>query len=291
MTRSKRTLAAVALTTAFACATLVAADASVERFAGTFAIPNAVAKTAATLTVARTGPLAADLALVETRDGATVRDYDVDMTKRMHVIAISDDFTSFQHVHPVLGADGRFTLALHVPKPGRYEIYADAEPHGFGQQVFRFSVPFGSPVASAARDLSETSRSARAGPYVVTLDSLALRAGATTMLSVRVMKGGKPATDLHPYLGGAAHAVFIDARTLAYIHVHPLPAKAMASMTGAGDMHGMAGMEMPALPDGAHVEPAMMLHVVAPLPGTYKLWLQFRGGRNLEVAPFVLTAR
>jgi len=40
----------------------------------------------------------------------------------------------------------------------------------------------------------------------------------------------------------------------------------------------------------AKVEPAMALHVVAPGPGRYKLWLQFSGGGTLYVAPFVLTA-
>ena len=55
-------------------------------------------------------------------------------------------------------------------------------------------------------------------------------------------------------------------------------------------MGGMSGMEMPDLPDGAKVAPAMMMRVIAPVTGTYKLWLQFRGGNTLYVAPFVLTA-
>ena len=48
--------------------------------------------------------------------------------------------------------------------------------------------------------------------------------------------------------------------------------------------------EMKDLPDSAKVDPAMMLHVAVPKAGTYKLWFQFRGGGQLYVAPFVLTA-
>jgi hypothetical protein len=34
----------------------------------------------------------------------------------------------------------------------------------------------------------------------------------------------------------------------------------------------------------------MVLHVSVKEPGTYKLWLQFRGGSQLYIAPFVLVA-
>jgi len=40
----------------------------------------------------------------------TIRQYTVEMTKRLHMIIVSDDFTHFLHIHPVLGADGHFTI-------------------------------------------------------------------------------------------------------------------------------------------------------------------------------------
>ena len=42
------------------------------------------------------------------------------------------------------------------------------------------------------------------------------------MLNVNILKDGKPATDLHPYLGVPAHAVFLDAKDLSYVHTHPM---------------------------------------------------------------------
>jgi len=43
-------------------------------------------------------------------------------------------------------------------------------------------------------------------------------------------------------------------------------------------------------PDSASSPPDMVLHVSVKEPGTYKLWLQFRGGNQLYIAPFVLVA-
>lgn len=229
-------------------------------------------------------PTAAHLDIVETAksNGATITDYDVEMTKKLHLIVISSDFRSFQHVHPALGADGHCTIDLIVPALGHYLIYADGVPHGLSQQVFRFDVPFGA-AAETTPALAKTPATVHTGPYVVTLDSLKLDAGETSMLVIHVTKNRQPANDLHPYLGGAAHAVFIAASDDSYIHVHPIEGTDTSSMS-------MEMGEMKGLPDSAKVNPAMMLHVAAPKAGAYKLWFEFRGGDRLYVAPFVLTA-
>ena len=39
-------------------------------------------------------------------DGRTVRDFDVEHTKRMHLIVVRRDLTGFQHLHPAQAADG-----------------------------------------------------------------------------------------------------------------------------------------------------------------------------------------
>jgi hypothetical protein len=108
------------------------------------------------------------------------------------------------------------------------------------------------------------------------------------MLTVHVRKQHKPASDLQAYLGAPAHAVFIDAATLDYVHVHPMPLSAMPACD-MGDMNMSGPMNMSDV--HGEVSPDMMLHVTVPRPGTYKMWLQFLGGGNLYVAPFVLNAR
>ena len=261
--------------------------------AGTFALQNVPPKTSASLVATPSGsaPLSFALDAWFARPGAArpIVAYDLDMTKLLHMVIVRADFRTFAHVHPVLGADGHFRISYRFPGPGVYHVYTDADPRGIGQQVFRFDVAAGASVAGGSTKppaLGPATAVAHAGPYVVTLDRTSLRADGETLVNAHVREGGRAARDLHPYLGAAAHAVFLNARDLTYVHVHP---------TRAGDtseMPGMAGMAMAApLAPSAPSPPDMALHVAVREPGSYKLWLEFRGRAGLEVAPFVLVAR
>jgi hypothetical protein len=257
---------------------------------GTFALQSGAPKARAFLrtTFAGANPLnrGLDIWLTPLTGSAPILHYGVDMTKLLHLIIVSDDFKEFFHVHPVLGADGHFTIDQSFPQAGHFQAYVDSEPQGLGQQVFRFAVTVGDASAPHAPVLAATGPRVAAGPYVVTLSTIKLEAGKDNDLIVHVLRNGKPARDLHPYLGALAHAVFLDARDLTYLHVHPA-----ALGAPAGDaMPGMPGMDMPALSDSDRSSPDMSLHVTVREAGTYKLWLEFRGGPALYVAPFVVTA-
>jgi hypothetical protein len=262
-------------------------------FGGTFALQGGTPRTAGYLLATQIGtnPLAQHLDTWMTPKGSSsvIRSYQIDMTKYLHMIAISDDFRTFLHVHPTLGADGHFLLDQAFPVAAEYHIYIDARPEDFGQQVFRFDMNVGAPSVPSARDLSETGTSSAVGPYTVTISSDTLSVQDESRIVVHIAKNGKPADDLHPYLGALAHAVFINASDLSYVHAHPMPlsasnARGQATTSSDGNMP-------PPLPSSAISSPNMLLHVALREPGTYKLWLQFRGGSNLYVAPFILTAR
>ena len=236
-----------------------------------------------------------DLWMTPAGGGDVIRQYTVEMTKRLHMIIVSDDFTHFLHIHPVLAADGHFTIEARFPAPALYHIYGDAEPAGIGQQVFRFDAPVDGGQAVANRALAPTGRDVAAGAYTVTLSTTTVSARKDTDIRVHVLSAGRPARDLHPYLGALAHAVFLSARDLTYVHVHPASlnpdgSSSMLDMGNMGSMSGMGGMDMAPLPDTATTSPDMLLHVALREPGTWKLWLQFRGGTELHVAPFVITA-
>ena len=262
---------------------LLAATGAVQH--GTFALQGGMQKTQAYLRdTVRAGVHRFDIWYTRSAGAAALTSYDLDMTKRLHLIVISDDFRQFYHIHPVLRG-GHFTIAQALPPRVRYDVYSDATPHGIGQQVFRFAV--GNAAAASSRDLSERGTRANAGAYTVALSTNKVRAGSA-VIDISITKNGKPANDLTEYLGAAAHAVFINARDLSYVHAHP--------MTGGMSMgHGGMDMDMDEstpkeLPPGAHVASMMMLHAQIQEAGTYKLWLQFRGGGRLHVAPFVITA-
>jgi hypothetical protein len=275
--------------------------AAAPPIAGTYALQHGAPKANGYLraTPVAGRPLAYDLDFWATKPGSAdpIVAYAVDMTKLLHMIVVRSDFRTFGHIHPIYGPDGHFHITYRFPGPGVYHVYADTDPTGIGQQVFRFDVD----VARASGpppSLGAPNDVAQAYPYAVTLDRTTLSTAKETLLHVHITENGAPAKDLHPYLGAPAHAVFLNAADFTYVHVHPMPPGPGGSMGGMAGMSGMPGMaDMPGMsmsatpmPDGAALPGDMLLHVAVHEPGRYKLWLQFRGGESLHVAQFVLLA-
>jgi len=225
----------------------------------------------------------------EQANGTTVRAYDLNMTKRLHLILVSDDMRTFRHLHPTLHPDGRFTLDVAPAPAGLYHVYIDGDPHGSGRQVFRFDVPLGSAKPAAVRVANPPGATAHAGPYEVRLDRTTVDPGDITTIHVTILKNGRPAPDLHPYLGGMAHGVFIGMRDLAYMHTHGMSAE-MLAMSDQSDCGDSMMTTMPALAPNASVPPAFLLQVLAPSAQPYDFWLQFRGGSTVYTVPFLVSA-
>jgi hypothetical protein len=243
-----------------------------------------------------------DFVLTRVGEGKAITKYDVELTKQLHVIAISDDFTTFLHDHVTqVAKDGHFRLNMAFPRPGLYHVYADSVPSGLGQQVLRFDLPIGTTQASRkAAGPRATGLAGSDGPYAVKFDALDLTAGREAALTLHIEKEGKPAADLHPFLGVAAHAVFIDTDDLSYLHVHATPAAATpAAGAVSHEMHGMEGHGMggtlgdthggpgaSAMPASAAVGPDFSLHVKPAKAGNYVLWIQFIGDREIRTVGF-----
>ena len=165
-----------------------------------------------------------------------------------------------------------------------YHVYADAVPAGLTQQVLRFDLLVGEPTAASRDNLQpqrgDVLRSA-AGPYTVELDASDLASGKETEVTMRILKDGHPAEDLAPYLGVPAHAVFIAAKDLAYVHAHATAAQPGFDGHAGHGGHGAAGT--------AGVPSELTLHLSPPQPGTYALWVQFTGGDEVRTVPFVIS--
>ena len=225
-----------------------------------------------------------DIWMTLPKSAAPIRQFQTEMTKKAHVIIVSDDFKTFLHVHPTLSSNGHFLITQPFPVAGTYLVYADALPNDLNHQVFRFKLDVGHASPLSARNLPSTGMGVQAGPYEVDLSTVRVHSGRMEMVDVQVLENGKPAKDLHPYLGAPAHAVFLNAKDLSYVHVHPMGADMMSMQM---DM----SKPMPELPDNAPVSSDMMLHIALREPGIYKLWLQFRGaGDKLYIAEFTILA-
>lgn len=328
-------MAALALCTAWPA--IVAQEASVE---GIFALPGATQSVAGEMVVRETGPLSREIELVYTdlATGEQIAEYDVELTQQLHILATDAGLTTLTHRHVAQASqDGTFSAELDFPKAGLYHIYTDAVPTGLGQQVLRFDVTVGNdaggdtgpaepalePPGNAGGPLTASD-----GDYTVALDDSQLRAGTEGTISLSVQKNGQPAADLAPYLGVAAHAVFVRAEDLTYVHAHATSdddAEAVGTHQMPAPPSGGHGghTEIPAAPAGGHdghgaananatdggsdgaahgghdamhsdaaaagsVSPEMSVHVTPPAAGTYALWIEFIGGDEVLTFPFTI---
>jgi hypothetical protein len=146
------------------------------------------------------------------KDGRTVRDFDVEHTKRMHLIVVRRDLSGFQHLHPTQERDGSWRVALRLDDPGSYRVFADfavgGDRHTLGADVAVDG-------AAVARPLPAPTSSTTVDGYRVTLD-----AAGDDELRFAVTRAGKPVA-VEPYLGARGHLVALREGDLAFLHVHP----------------------------------------------------------------------
>jgi hypothetical protein len=152
-------------------------------------------------------------------DGEPVRDFEPEQGKLLHLIVVRTDFTGYQHLHPVLGRDGTFSVEVATPRAGDYRAIADFVIDGRKYVV-------GTTLTAAGRATDEPlpppALTASVDGYDVELQRPAvLEAGEDSQLTFRVTRRGRPVTDLEPYLGAYGHLVALHAPDLAYSHVHP----------------------------------------------------------------------
>ncbi len=151
------------------------------------------------------------------RSGQTVRDFDVEHTKRMHFIVVRRDMTGFQHLHPTENPDGTWSVPVTLPDAGSYRVFADfsvdEKPYTLADDL-----TVDGPVRS--QTLPAPVRSVDVDGLRVTLTEGATKAGAESELGFTVTRDGKPVA-VQDYLGAKGHLVALRQGDLAFLHVHP----------------------------------------------------------------------
>jgi hypothetical protein len=184
--------------------------------------------------------------------GATVRDFDVEHARRMHLIVVRRDLSGFQHLHPEQTADGGWQVPLRLAGAGTHRAFADfstgGESHTLGtdlQADGRFVArELRHPAATATTDTGLEVRLEQARDHV----------------RFTVFDDGRRVRDIQPYLGARGHLVALRQGDLAFLHVHP---------------------ESEAI-EGSDIRFA----VEYPSEGRYRLFLQFRLGGRVHTAAF-----
>ena len=134
---------------------LLAAPAVAAALECVSALPGAPAAVSARLTARDTGSFARILSVTMTSndDARPITRYDVELGKRLHLIAVSADFRIILHEHAERpDTAGRFAVPMTFPHGGVWHLYADAAPAGLGQQVMRFDLDLGGAPAPAPPD-------------------------------------------------------------------------------------------------------------------------------------------
>jgi hypothetical protein len=197
--------------------------------------------------------------------GETVRDFDVEHTKRMHLILARRDLTGFQHLHPEQADDGTWTTRVKFDEAGSYRLFADFSHEGEAQTLatdLRVDgpadlKPLPAPQATAVSD----------GGYDVHLDAGEARPGKEANLRFTITKDGQT-VHTEPYLGAGGHLVALREGDLAFLHVHPTEA-------GHGDEAAT----------DAH-DDSVGFAATFPTQGRYRLFLQFKHEGRVQTVAF-----
>ena len=185
-------------------------------------------------------------------DGEPVTEYETSHDKRLHLIVVRRDLTGFQHVHPVMSADGTWSAEVALTS-GQWRVFADFVPAELGENL-TLGADLAVPGALLAEPLPAPSTFDEVDGYTVRLDG-ELVPGEESKVSLSVSRDGQPVTDLQEYLGAFGHLVALRDGDLAYLHVHP--------EGEPGDGKTPAG-------------PEVVFYAEVPSVGDYRLFLDFQ---------------
>lgn len=212
------------------------------------------------------GPATQIRLLITGPDEKPVTAYEIEHGKQLHLIVVGRDLASFQHLHPTLDrTTGVWTTTMDTSAAGTYRVFADTVPQGHDGLTLGSDLAVPGSFEPEPPAVAE-SRTARIDGYEVRLTG-DVRAGQTGTLTATVTKGGRPVTDLDPYLEAYGHLVALRQSDLAYLHVHP--------EGHPGDGSTTAG-------------PTIEFAVDVPTSGVYRLFLDFQHAGVVRTAPFVI---
>jgi hypothetical protein len=215
------------------------------------------------------------------------------------------------HLHPSKTANGTFVEKLPSMEPGHFEVFADVvDKSGFpwtlvgsidlpkiaGRPMTGDDSGGSAPLIAEGTD-SRTDVLADGTRVIWQRDDSLLAHRPTVLQFIVEDREGKPATDLEPYMGMAAHAAIVKSDLSVFAHIHPSGSVPMASLmmvnTTGSAQASMPGMSMPMNMPGMkmempadHVSPQISIPYGFPTTGRYRIFLQFNRSGHIDTASF-----
>ena len=227
-------------------------------------------------------------------------DYLPDHGHLMHLFLVHmPEMDRMWHLHPDLIGNSEFRGPVPALAAGHYKLFADIV-HGSGfpetpvadldvSQPMTGQQLSGDDAEGSAPPLSQFD--SQKSTFILPDNFRMVRTSAPDEIAAKRMQhlsfevqdsSGRPATDLEPYMGMAAHAEFISADASVFAHIHPSGTVPMASL-------GLTAASM-----NSNESHSMMMHASAqlafpygfPKPGRYRMFIQIQRAAHPETAAF-----
>jgi hypothetical protein len=202
---------------------------------------------------------------VQDKNGKAIASFDKFQEKLMHLIVVSDDLQSFNHIHPIYKGNGRFEVQTNFPHPGIYSLFSDYKVAGKAEQVsvLKAEVPGKYPTTPKI-DLSTTKIFGNTKANLkFSQPTIEARKQVHLIFNLQDAVSNQPLKDLKPYLGERGHLVILKQSSpltqADYIHAHAM------KNTPAAEIHFITSF---------------------PKPGKYKMWGQFNRNGKIITADF-----
>ena len=202
----------------------------------------------------------------------------------IHLIIVREDLSVIIHRHPKVGPNGAVRQPIVFPKPGPYRVLVDAYPHLSGP-LRNFQLTADVRVAGAYRPqpLPSFTSTDHVGGYRVTLRGAGhLKAIDPIPVTATVADPTGRPVKFVPWYGALAHAIFLRKGSLDYFHTHVCSPNATGCTSILGGTRAVGRSSKPG---------RLNVVVLVPLPGTWRLFLQFQANGKILTAPFTLRVR
>ena len=226
--------------------------------------------------------------------GAVVRDFEVVHTKEFHLFVISQDLEFFEHIHPIMRADGTWTIETSVPKAGYYQVLCDFMPKGGSGQFLTAPLVTanyaGDLVTDSARLTPDKTLRKSDGDLTAALSFNPVQPESCQYVHLTFnltdTTTGRPVTDLQTYLGQFSHMLLMSEDMQCYVHSHPI------NLVVGGEDAAQTP-EYIIAPDADLVKirggPQVTFDALLPKAGRFRAWAQFQRNDQVRTLAFTFT--
>lgn len=208
----------------------------------------------------------------------TADDVALSHTKKIHLLAVDESLTDYQHLHPTADSlyDGVWKFELTPRNPGKYVVFLDFIPVRSPRRVLLKSsfevVGQAQPAEQPSRDTLPLAIQMGGNHYELMIPKVEGSAQVQSInLRLRVTDDSGKLSTLSPVMGAFAHMVAFDPELNGFAHLHPLE------------------NALPAKKDDLHPG-ELTFNFLPPKQGRYRLWAQLKldGSAKETFVPFDL---